>query len=300
MHRLSLAALTALFIATAAGAQPAERFDIAITVDDLPAHGPLPAGMTRADIAAAHIAIFKAHGVAEAFGFVNANRLQQEPDSAAALATWRSAGHPLGNHAFSHMSLDAAPTLALWQADVTAGEAAVAERMTGQDWRWFRYPYLSTGTDPARRDAALAWLTARGYRLAAVSLSFDDWAYTDAYVRCLTRNDSAAIAAMKTQCLDEVDDGIARMKASSRQLFGRVIPQVLLTHVGAWSAATLPHVLDRLDAAGARYVTLASAQADTAYTQAAGGNVIENEAKRRGIALPQRPTRRLDPDKVCR
>jgi len=97
-----------------------------------------------------------------------------------------------------------------------------------------------------------------------------------------------------------VDDGIARMKASSRQLFGRVIPQVLLTHVGAWSAATLPEVLNRLDAAGARYVTLSAAQADAAYSQAAGGNVIEGEAQRRGIALPARTARRLDPDKACR
>lgn len=296
-----LAALLAAQLAPAAAvAQPPERFDIAITVDDLPAHGPLPAGATRADIAAAHVALFRAHGVPEAFGFVNANRLEQEPDSAAALAIWRAAGHPLGNHAYSHLSLDGAPALAAWQADVAAGESAVAARMTGQDWRWFRYPYLSTGTDPARREAALAWLTARGYRLAAVSVSFDDWAYTDAYVRCLARNDSAAIAAMKTQYLEEVDDGIARMKAAARQLFGRVIPQVLLTHVGAWSAATLPDVLDRLEAAGARYVTLAAAQADVAYVQAGGGNVIENEARRRAIALPPRPVRRVDPDKACR
>ncbi|GGY82951.1 polysaccharide deacetylase family protein [Pseudoduganella plicata] len=300
MFGTTLALLGALLASATALAQPPERFDIAITVDDLPAHGPLPSGMTRADIAASHVALFKARGVPEAFGFVNANRLEQEPDSAAALATWRSAGHPLGNHAYSHLSLDAAPTLAAWQADVAAGEAAVAARMTGQDWRWFRYPYLSTGTDPVRRGAALAWLTAQGYRLAGVSVSFDDWAYTDAYTHCLARNDSAAIGAMKKQYLDEVDDGIARMKAASRQLFGRVIPQVLLTHVGAWSAATLPDVLERLEAAGARYVTLASAQADAAYAQAAGGDVVENEARRRGIALPRPPARRLDPATVCR
>jgi hypothetical protein len=41
------------------------------------------------------------------------------------------------------------------------------------------------------------------------------------------------------------------MKAQSRQVFGRVIPQVLLTHLGGWSAFTMSAVLDRLDAAGA-------------------------------------------------
>jgi hypothetical protein len=39
----------ALFAATSVHAR--DRFDVAITVDDLPAHGPLPAGMTRAGIA---------------------------------------------------------------------------------------------------------------------------------------------------------------------------------------------------------------------------------------------------------
>ena len=57
-----------------------------------------------------------------------------------------------------------------------------------------------------------------------------------------------------------MDAGIARMKALSERVYGRVIPQVLLTHMGAWSAATLPGVMARLDAAGARYVPLAQAQ----------------------------------------
>jgi len=299
MH-LPLAALTALLIATAATAQPPERFDIAITVDDLPAHGPLPAGMTRADIALAHVAAFKAHGVPEAFGFVNANRLEQEPDSAAALAVWRQAGHPLGNHAYSHLGLSNAPSLQAWQADVTAGEAAVAARMGDADWHWFRYPFLDGGSDAARRDGASTWLTGRGYRIADVSFSFEDWAYTDAYARCLAQHGEAAIAAMKTQYLREVDAEILRMQAASRQVLGRVVPQVLLTHAGAWSSATLPAVLARLDAAGARYVTLAQAQADAAYANPGGGTVIERAARRQGIALPAKPARRIDPATVCR
>lgn len=42
------------------------------------------------------------------------------------------------------------------------------------------------------------------------------------------------------------------MKTMSQAVYGRMVPQVLLTHLGAWSAATLPQVMEKLDAAGAR------------------------------------------------
>ena len=260
-----------------------EPFDLAHTVDDLPVHGKLPAGMTRLGIADAHIAAFRAHRVPEAFGFVNAAKLESEPGSEAVLDAWRKAGYSLGNHTYSHMNLDRAPSLEAWQADVVAGEAALSSRMAGLDWRYLRFAYLVVGQE--RRDDAFAFLRTRGYRIADVSLSFDDYAYTEAYARCIGKGDHGMIASMKAQYLEDVDRGIAKMKADSRQVFGRVIPQVLLTHIGGWSAVTLPDVLARLEAAGARYVTLAQAQADPAYVEPGGGGLIGRVAKQKGLAL---------------
>ena len=280
-----------------------DTFDVAVTVDDLPAHGKLPPGMTRVGIAASHLAAFKAHGVAQAFGFVNAAGIGAEPGSEAVLDLWRTHGHPLGNHTFSHMNLEHAPSLAAWQADVAAGEPAVAAKMAGAHWRYLRYPFLNAGA--ARQDGALAWLRARGYRIADVSLSFGDWAYTDAYARCVATGDAAAIARMKAHYLDEVDTGIARMKAESMRVFGRIIPQVLLTHIGGWSAATLPDVLARLDAAGARYVGLDQAQSDAAYAAPGGGTVIARVAAQQGIVLQEtngtgRALQQRDIEALCR
>jgi len=293
--------IVAAALLCAATAHAAEPFDIAVTVDDLPSHGALPPGVTRTGIVAAHVGAFKAHGVPEAFGFVNAGKLAREPGAAAALDAWRAAGHPLGNHGHDHMALSKTASLAAWQADVTGGEPAIAARMAGQDWHWFRYPFLDGGDTPALRGDAQAWLAQRGYRIAAVSVSFDDWAYTEAYARCASQRNDTAIAAMKAHYLRKVDDAIARMLSTSRQVYGRVIPQVLLTHAGAWSAATLPAVLDRLDAAGARYVTLAQAQADPAYAGAAGGVVTERAAAAQGIALaPAVEDRSVDLDGMCR
>ena len=289
--RLFLLALS-LAASAADAASTAERFDVAVTVDDLSVHGPLPRGMTWNGIAQSHLATLKAHRVAEAYGFVNARRLEEQPASAAVLDLWREAGYPLANHTYSHMKLSEAPSLAAWLADLKAGEPAIASRMGGADWHYLRFPYLDAGADRERHDGALDYLQAHGYRIADVSVSFDDWAYTDAYARCLDKGTAAAtasIAAMKAGYLAAVDAGIVRMKALSQRVHGRMIPQVLLTHLGAWSAATLPDVMARLDAAGARYVPLAQVQADPAY-QASGkwvgnGVLMERTATARGIDI---------------
>jgi peptidoglycan/xylan/chitin deacetylase (PgdA/CDA1 family) len=280
-NTLGFAALAALGIA-AAHAQAPKRFDIAITVDDLPSHGELPPGMTRLGIAQSYLATLKSHGVPEAFGFANASKLDKEPGTAAVLAAWRQAGYPLGNHTFTHMNLERAPSFDAWQADAIAGEPAVAAAMGSNDWHWLRMPNLAMS---ARRDQALAFMHARGYRLADVSVAFSDWSYTDAYARCVAKGDQATIAAMKRQYLRNVDRGILNMKTQSRQVFGRVIPQVLLTHLGGWSAVTMPEVMARLDAAGAHYVTLAEAESDPAYALQGGGSLIARAAKDKGVKL---------------
>ena len=284
----------------------ADGFEIAITVDDLPAHGALPQGMTRAGIAQSYIATLKRHGVRQAFGFVNAGLIEHEPRSAGVLTQWRQAGYPLGNHTYSHLNLDRATSLEAWEADVERGEPLVARQMPRGGWRWLRFPNLAGGSDPARHDGAAAYLAARGYRIADVSMSFSDWAYTDAYARCVAQGNDSAIAAMKADYLQGVDQGIAWMKATSMQVYGRIIPQVLLTHLGGWSAMMLPQVMARLDAAGARYVPLAKAEADPAYAKAqalpGGGDIMERFARANHREMPAitRPTIPANLDTVCR
>jgi hypothetical protein len=293
----ALALAAAVTLMPASAADGAQKFDLAVTVDDLPVHGPLPKGMDWPGIARSYIATLKTHGVPEAWGFVNARRIAQQPASEAALDEWRRAGYPLGNHSDSHLGLSAAPSLQAWQDDVSAGEPAIAARMRGQDWRVLRYPFLDGGKDPARHDGAAAWLKNRGYRIADVSISFDDWAYTDTYARCLDKGDRSAIAAMKADYLKRVDQTIARTRAVSQRVYGHMIPQVLLTHLGAWSAATLPEVMARLDAAGARYVALDTAQGDPAYRapspRAGDGMLMERHAQDAGVRLDGVPA--VDP-----
>ena len=287
-----LLVLGAIFAAGAAHATDTRPFDIAITVDDLPDHGSKPAGdLTRLAIERNYITALKAHHVPQAWGFVNAHGLVGEPDSIAVLQEWRAAGYPLGNHTYSHMGLSKS-TLAAWTADLEEGEPVLDAMMPGENWRFLRFPFLDAG-NAENHDGAIAYLNAHHYRIADVSVSFSDWAYTETYNRCVAKGDQATIAMMKDRYMTGVRAEIVRMKAMSQKVYGRMIPQVLLTHIGGFASIMLPQVLDELDKAGAHYVTLEQAESDPAYAEtdahAGAGSLMERTAGEKGIDLSGLP-----------
>jgi peptidoglycan/xylan/chitin deacetylase (PgdA/CDA1 family) len=262
-------------------------FDVAITVDDLPSHGAVPPGVSRIDVARDYLAALKAHKVPAVYGFVNAIHLKQEPGTDAVLDMWRAAGYPLGNHTWSHMNINAG-TLEAFEADVEAGEPAIRDRMGKEDWRVLRFPYLSAGDD-AHHAGIIAWLKGHQYKIADVSISFNDWAYTDTYARCMAKGDAEAVEAMKIQYMQGVQASIARSLIASQKVYGRQISHVLLIHEGAFTALMLPDVLTAFEEEGARFVTLDQAQSDPAYSAPSAhqgeGLLIERTAREKGIDL---------------
>lgn len=292
---------TALALAAALLAGPAAAQQIALTFDDLPAHDPLPPGETHL---ATNKAILKAlaDARAPATGFVNGARTGSEPATSEVLAAWRAAGHPLGNHTWSHRRLTAADATA-FEAEIIRNEALL--KPLGEGWRWFRYPFLAEGETPEVRARARGFLAGRGYRVASVTLDFGDWAYNGAYARCRAKGDAAAINALEKRFLAGASDSLDRARALSRQLYGRDIPYVLLMHVGAFDARMAPRLLDLYRNKGVSFVSLEQAQADPFYrvdTEAlpsAEPLTLENEARRRGLEVPPGPGV-AGLDQVCR
>ena len=259
-------------------------FDVALSIDDLPVHGPLPPLWTRERIARTLLGAAREAGAPEILGLVNAIGVEQEPDSVAALAAWAAEGQPLGNHTHGHGALSRAASLAVWQADVVAGEPLVERFGGGAAPRWFRHPFLDAGRGE-RAAAAQAWLQERGYRVADVSLGFKDWDYQAPFARCSAAGNDAALRSLRHHALQVFDAALADALAHARQLHGRAVPLVLLLHAGAFSADLLPALLSRLREAGARFVPLAQAQADPVYAAGGGGSLFEREARRRGLQL---------------
>lgn len=171
-HLVALA-IVALVLALAAAAAAQE---VALTFDDLPAHGPLPPGMTRLDIAKSIIATLKAANAPQVYGFLNAVKLEQVLEDRAVLEEWRAAGFMLGNHTYTHMSLTD-NTAEAFEKDIAANEPVLRSLMGNEDWHWFRYPFLWEGETLEKRNTVRAYLKDHGYRIAQVTLDFEDYAW---------------------------------------------------------------------------------------------------------------------------
>jgi peptidoglycan/xylan/chitin deacetylase (PgdA/CDA1 family) len=242
-----------------------EPLTVALTFDDLPVHGTLPPGVRRPDIAKGILAALQAHKVPPTYGFVNAKGLEEAPDNVEVLRLWRAAGHPLANHTFSHMDLNANSPEAFEQ-DIVANEATLRTFMGGDGWRWLRFPYLRQGDTPEKWRAVASFLKERGYRVAHVTISFDDYAYNDPYARCLARPDPTAVDWMRASFLERAARYISASQESAKLAFGRDIPHVMLLHLGAFDVVMLPALLDLMEQRKIRFVTLEEAQGDAAYS----------------------------------
>jgi peptidoglycan/xylan/chitin deacetylase (PgdA/CDA1 family) len=279
---------------------------VALTFDDLPVHGPLPPGMARADVANSIVHALQAARAPASYGFVNAKGIQQEPASAAVLQIWRAAGFPLANHTFSHMDLDA-NSAESWEQDLVANEQTLKDSMGSEDWHWLRYPYLREGDTPEKYRVIRGFLSGHGYKVAEVTISFDDYAYNAPYTRCLAKNDQPGIEQLKKSYMDGAADSLQQSRAMSNAIFGRDIKQVMLLHIGAFETVMLPHLLDLLKERGFTLITLPEAQSDPAYSVHPDllahwdGLFLDMVARERHVTLPNDSNARLSQlDAVCR
>lgn len=237
---------------------------IAFTFDDLTAHAPLPQGYTRVGIAEQIIAALKTGG-APATGFINGVQLEREPASAPVLDKWRAAGLTLGNHGWSHANLNDL-TDAQFLSELEKNEPILKAKMGAADWRWFRYPFLSEASaDPAKRTRVRKLLAARGYKVAAVTMDFSDWAYNDTYARCVAKGDADAILQMEHGWLGNAAVQADRSRAMAKALYGRDIPYVLLMHLGAFDAHMMPKLIALYREKGYRFVSIKEAEREPYY-----------------------------------
>lgn len=237
---------------------------VALTFDDLPAAGALPAGDTRTAIATRLSNVLNSNRLDGTYGFVNASKLENDSDAQQALRAWISARMNIGSHTWSHMSLTANPAEA-FQANIAQNEPALAEYARGRDWHWFRYPFLWEGDTVEKRRAVRTWLRQHRYRIAQVSLDFEDYAWNDAYARCAERHDDPAISWLKASYLQTAAEYIRLGRQEQQIAFGHEFPNVMLLHATAFTTLMLPQLLDLLRSQGFRFASLPDIEKDSAY-----------------------------------
>ena len=290
-------ALAAVFAVAASAQQP----QVAFTFDDLPAHGPLPPGLPRPAVVRSILATLKREKLPPVYGFINGFRVQQYPYQIEILQAWHAAGEPLGNHTWSHPELDKL-SAEDYEANIARNEPLLRQVDAGGDWHWFRYPFLEEGNTVAKREAVRGWLDAHGYRVAEVSMDFQDYLWNEPYARCAAQGNQAAIRRLHDTYLATARTDIGVYREVAHRLYGRDVPYALLMHVGAFDAGMLPELIALFRGEGFQFTTLETAMADPVYRadpeMATPGGTTFNEmvAALRGVALPdaEEPAKLLD------
>src|ERR1044072_8200866 len=110
------------------------------------------------------------------------NRRGQVDERIKALEMWLDYGFELGNHTFSHASLNQVG-LKAWEDEGIQGETVTRMLLPQPKMklRYFRHPYLDTGRDLLTRRQAEEFLVERGYRIAPITLDGWDWAFAGIY-----------------------------------------------------------------------------------------------------------------------
>lgn len=257
----ALVMLAALAFATGARAEP-----VAVTFDDLPML------MLRDEPGAAFDATGRLSKALKACripatGFVVGEKFQDKPRvRERLLRAWRDAGVELGNHTYSHGSLNTVSP-ADYVADIARDDALLRrlEPFAAKPVLWFRHPFLETGPTAEARDTVLRWLSEHGYRVAPVTLENDDDLFAAPYEDDLQRGDRRAAAVLRSAYLAFTQVRIAWYRQAAETLLGRRPALVFLMHATRLNADAMPELCRLLHDDGLQPVTLAEALTDPAY-----------------------------------
>jgi peptidoglycan-N-acetylglucosamine deacetylase len=236
---------------------------VAVTIDDIPANGDLISGVTRIDIVRGVINALKKNRVRRVYGFANHFTGLEE-----VVKVWLAAGYPLGNHTYNHLDLGKV-SAEDYIANIEKMDQALATLapfsplITGR--RVFRYPFLQEGDTLEKRDEVRKYLFKHHYKIAEVTIDYEDWAWNAAYLRCVGKHDDHSIAWLRDHVVDVAERNVRRSRGLSRLLFSRDIAQILLLHDSAFNALVLNAVLSDLRAHDVKLITLDEALKDPAY-----------------------------------
>jgi len=250
------------------GQRPPER-QVAITIDDLPAGSAnTMATPTISEMTAKLLGTLRDQKI-PVVGFVNERKLYkfgEVDERIRALRMWLDYGFELGNHTFSHMSLNQAG-LKAWEDDVVQGESVTRLLLAEHNMklRYFRHPFLDTGRDLETRREAEAFLVARGYRIAPVTLDAWDWMYAGVYEDAKKRGDLALQQQLTSSYLSYSDQMFAYSEQLAKQTIGYEPKQILLLHANQLEADHIGELLDVMRKRGYRFISLEEALSDQAY-----------------------------------
>ena len=272
---------------------------VAITIDDLPAAASsLMTGAEVKELTAKLLGTLRDQKV-PAVGFVNEQKLYrigEVDERIRALNLWLEYGFELGNHTYSHPSLNNVP-IQTWEEEVVRGETVTRWLLAQHNMklRYLRYPFLDEGRDLKTRRDAQAFLSARGYEVAPVTIDAWDWMYGGVYEDARRRADADLQQRLVSSYLSYTSTVFDYFEKLSKDLIGYEPRQILLLHANWLEADHIGELVNLLRKRGYQFITLQAALEDAAYSQpdeyvGGGTGYIDHWATTRGQPPKGEPT----------
>jgi peptidoglycan/xylan/chitin deacetylase (PgdA/CDA1 family) len=248
--------------------QAPER-NVAVTIDDLPVVSTRRDLASRQEITKRLLSHIK-HAKVPAIGFVNENKLysgdQRDEKQIDLLRMWLDAGLDLGNHTYSHRSLNAI-SLDEYQADLLKGETITRELVARKkkSLRYFRHPFLQTGRTLEIKEQFSAFLQKHGYTIAPISFDNADYIFSRAYDNAFDKKDLKLMKQVGDAYVPYMESKLAYWERQSVKLFTREISQTLLIHANFINSDYFDDLAAMFKKRGYRFVTLEESLRDEAY-----------------------------------
>jgi peptidoglycan/xylan/chitin deacetylase (PgdA/CDA1 family) len=242
---------------------------IAVTIDDLPVVTIFDDIKVRRQITRDLLKHITDAGI-PVVGFVNEGKLYQDGKLSNGevdlLRQWIAAGLELGNHTYSHMSLNGNPVRD-FLADTERGEEVTRGLMkkNGMSLRYFRHPYLHTGLDMETKFAVSDFFKKHGYTVAPVTVDDSDWIFASAYDKTKKKGDLKLRKKIAKAYIPYLESKLDYFERQSMSLFGREVSQTLLLHANSINADLFGDVVKLLKRRGYDCITLDEALKDQAY-----------------------------------
>jgi len=243
---------------------------IALTFDDLPMALPRISLQHTIDINQKLLSELKKQNV-PATGFVNESMINVENEAEERLAIlkqWAAQGFELGNHTYHHVSYNAVP-LNSFVTEVKKGELYTNQilKEQGKKIKYFRPPFLSTGSTADKKEKLEKFLKDDGYTLALSTIEASDFTFNLIYLKAKFEQDSTKMKRVVKDYLDFTEKRLVYYEMVSDKVVGRAIPQILLVHVNDINADNLDKLLQLLKAHHYEFISLEQALQDSVFNQ---------------------------------
>lgn len=202
----------------------------------------------------------------------------------ALLNRWNAAGHIIGNHSYSHKSLNETDEK-FYEADVMRDQDILQSYSHFK--RIYRFPFLKEGDTAEKRDAFRKFLHKHDYLTGSVTIDCSDWYISDRLEARLATNPHADITPYKQYYLKHVWEHALYYDKLATELLGRSPKHTLLVHHNLLNALFLDDVIKMFERKGWQVIDAEEAFQDPVFKRApdivpAGESLIWGLAKESG------------------